>query len=200
MPNAAAAALLYIYALTHRAHLPRIAGHDDLPVVYVPVGSLMAAVTRHAEAPKAAAETLRCHEHVVEALMGLGGLLPQRFGTVAAEEESLRRNVEARIDGLIAALALVRDRVELALRVVPREGRADRDALVRLVHTPLAGLAFATRLSDAPAASAALAAAYLVHVDGRAPFESAVATIAARRPDLAISCTGPWPPYSFADG
>jgi hypothetical protein len=194
--------VLYVYALLNRDHPadPRIAGHEDLPLSFLPAGGFTAAVTHHATgAPRAASGPLRRHQRVVEELMRGGTLLPQRFGTVAADAESLHRSVASRREALMQALARVRGRSEIAVRVVPRSRPWDYGDLAATVHAPLAELAHASRLSNHPAASAALAAAYLVDDgDGHDRFNARAASIASRRPELAIACTGPWPPYSFA--
>ena len=44
-----------------------------------------------------------------------------------------------------------------------------------------------------------LRAAYLVDRDGSAGFAAAVATHQRAHPHLRLLCTGPWPPYSFAE-
>jgi hypothetical protein len=196
--------VLYIYALLDGDHPAdsQIPGHDDLPVLFVQAGGFTAAVTEHTNGtPRAGSRALRRHERVVEALMSDGPLLPQRFGTVATDAASLDRNVDYRREALAEALDLVRGRVEVAVRVVPRARRWDNRDLAASVHAPLAELAYESRLSAHPASPAALAAAYLLeNGDGYAGFVACAAAIASRRPELAISCTGPWPPYSFSDG
>jgi hypothetical protein len=195
--------VLYVYALLdgdHQADRP-IMGHDDLPLAFVRAGGFTAAVTHHAMgSPRAGAAALRRHEDVVEELMSAGPMLPQRFGSVAVDLASLHRSVASRHAALAQALEHVRGRIEVAVRVVARDGPRDHDELADSVHAPLAELAHDSRLSTHPAGSAALAAAYLID-DGDAHdrFLARAAAIASRRPELAISCTGPWPPYSFAD-
>ena len=43
-----------------------------------------------------------------------------------------------------------------------------------------------------------LSAAYLVPRDGVDDFRGEVVKLERAHPDLALVCTGPWPPYSFA--
>ena len=42
-------------------------------------------------------------------------------------------------------------------------------------------------------------ASYLVPTDGVERFAEQVRTVADRHPELWLSCTGPWPPYSFVE-
>jgi hypothetical protein len=45
-----------------------------------------------------------------------------------------------------------------------------------------------------------LNAAYLLDAADGATFTAAVAGQATAHPELRVELTGPWPPYSFADG
>jgi hypothetical protein len=42
-------------------------------------------------------------------------------------------------------------------------------------------------------------ASYLVPSDGVERFAEQVRVVADRHPELWLSCTGPWPPYSFVE-
>jgi hypothetical protein len=45
-----------------------------------------------------------------------------------------------------------------------------------------------------------LRAAYLVDRDAVGGFTARVDALQREHPELAVLCTGPWPPYSFAEG
>ena len=62
----------------------------------------------------------------------------------------------------------------------------------------LAELAAASVLRQRPAPPAILVAAYLVDADRVAEFRARADEIGARREDLYVVVTGPWPPYNFA--
>ena len=64
------------------------------------------------------------------------------------------------------------------------------------VHTALAALA---RDSRERAGDEPLRAAYLVGHDDVEGFVARVRELQDEHPELAILCTGPWPPYSFAE-
>ncbi|HLI60636.1 MAG TPA: GvpL/GvpF family gas vesicle protein [Solirubrobacteraceae bacterium] len=83
------------------------------------------------------------------------------------------------------------------LRARARAAAAEAQARTR-VHEPLARAARATALAPLPRAGELLRAAYLVDRDATAAFTARVRDVQERCPKLRITCTGPWPPYSFA--
>jgi hypothetical protein len=66
------------------------------------------------------------------------------------------------------------------------------------VHESLSTRARASRQKPSGTAAEPLRAAYLVDREHVGTFASQVAGLQARRADLRLLCTGPWPPYSFA--
>jgi Gas vesicle synthesis protein GvpL/GvpF len=151
------------------------------------------------------------HEEVVEGLMKSRDLLPVRFGTLVPDELSAARAVEERKDELAASLERVRGAVELAVRAHRREAQPDpprdsgREYMVakarrmesaHLVHEPLAALA---RDSALRPGRELLHAAYLVDRGAVERFVSLVRRLQEAHSELDILCTGPWPPYSFAE-
>jgi Gas vesicle synthesis protein GvpL/GvpF len=141
------------------------------------------------EPPPATAEEMLAHERVVEDLMRERAVLPARFGTTLADEDALAELLARDGDTFRRLLGRVRGCVELSVRVRGEPARAAE--LVR----PLEGLARDTRL--APGGDS-LSAAYLVPVgDVRAFAEEVRRPQQDSDPDLDLSLTGPWPPYSF---
>jgi hypothetical protein len=157
-------------------------------------------------------EALWRHEEVLERLMEQRDLLPVRFGTLVADEHAAAEAVAERREEFTAALERVRGAVELSLRVEPRESEDDRPGTpesgreylrarlgrmesARRLHDPLAALA---RDSVVQPGRELLRAAYLVDRGAVEPFVAAVRSLQRAHPDLALLCTGPWPPYSFA--
>jgi hypothetical protein len=151
------------------------------------------------------------HEEVVEALMEERDLLPVRFGTLVSDEDAAARAVAERRDELAARLDRVRGAVELAVRVRPRErdeapvpstgvdymrAKARRVEAAGLLHEPLDFLA---RASVVQPGSELLRAAYLVDREAVDGFVSLVERLQTAHPQLDLICTGPWPPYSFAE-
>jgi hypothetical protein len=159
-------------------------------------------------------EVLWRHEKVVEALMEQRDVLPVRFGTLVPDEESAVRALEERRDELVESLERVRGAVELAVRAHPQRGeaqvkeespgqsglhymraKAGRVEAARLLHEPLASVARDSVVAPGPEL---LRAAYLVDREAVQGFVALVGRLQDAHPGLDILCTGPWPPYSFA--
>jgi len=160
------------------------------------------------------AEALWRREAVIERLMEDRDLLPVRYGTVVQDEQAAAAAVAPRSEALARALDRVRGAVELSVRAVAAGGddakaaghvsgrdylrdHAARERLARALHEPLAAAARDSVLHDGPGV---LRAAYLVdrgRVDG---FVALFRELQREHRELAVVCTGPWPPYSFTGG
>jgi gas vesicle protein GvpL/GvpF len=173
----------------------------------------LTALCAPAERRELTPEALWRHEEIVEALMEERDLLPVRFGTLVPDEDAATRAVLERRQQLAASLDRVRGAVELAVRAHPRErqddsapdaasgldymlAKARRSEAARLVHEPLA---FIARDSVVQRGPELLRAAYLLDRDAVDGFVSLVARLQESDTGLDVLCTGPWPPYSFAE-
>jgi hypothetical protein len=209
--------VITLYAITDHP-TPPIPADIDLHVV---AGGELAALCGPAVTREVTAEALWEHERRVEALMRDRDLLPVRYGTCVDDEAAAARALADNHCAYAASLETVRGAVELAVRVfagdeasAPAEtapaaaaGTAYLRARARsaaaeseassLVHEPLTGLARDARAARVPRPGELLRAAYLVDRDGTAAFSACVHEIQERCPQLRITCTGPWPPYSF---
>jgi hypothetical protein len=210
--------VIELYAITDDPGppLPDVAG-----LRLVPFDGLAAVCTPASEA-ELSPETLWRHEDVVEALMADRDLLPVRYGTRLDDEAAVARAMEGRRDELAAALERVRGAVELSLRVVAAggapapspphpaertsgaeylriraEAEASRDEAARALNDPLAALARESAQAQ-PRPPELFRAAYLVERGAIDSFVAEVGRLQGESPGLAILCTGPWPPYSFA--
>jgi hypothetical protein len=186
--------VIELYAITdHSAPpLPELA-----PLRLVVTGEL-AAVFALANDEEPTPDSLWRHEEIVEALMADRDLLPVRYGTRFADEQTAAGAVASRAADLTAALDRVRGAVELSLRVLDTREPPTDDAL-ETIHAPLAELSRATAQRPTRAPSELLRSAYLVDRDGVVPFADLVGRLQAAHPDLRLLCTGPWPAYSFAE-
>jgi hypothetical protein len=210
--------VIELYAITDNPGppLPDVAP----PLALVPVDGLAAVCTAAADAD-VSAETLWRHEEVVEALMADRDLLPVRYGTRLEDEHAVARAVEERREELAAALDRVRGAVELSVRVVAAatapasppaadassgaeylrlrsRAEASRERAARALHEPLSALARAS-VEGRPRPPELFRAAYLVESDAVESFAAEVAGLQEANTGLGILCTGPWPPYSFAE-
>jgi hypothetical protein len=207
---------------------PSAAGLAGAPLATVREGALLAVLSHHADPPVVSeVEALWTHENVVERLMAQRAVLPVRFGSQLDDVAGLRRAIAGHHDELLTALDGVRGRVELAVRAVS-PGPADvalapveetvttEDTGHRYVRAKLelrnraeaAGLALHARLSALAVAERRrpgrdprelLRASYLVERPTVAEFQALAERLARERPDAALLCTGPWPPYSFVN-
>jgi len=209
--------LIWVYGICDRPELaaPRRPGLAQAPLDSLREQALLAVFTRHAHSlGEPDADALWAHERVVERLMTDRTVLPMRFGSTVADEAELRRFLVDRQATLAAALAGIAGRVELGVRILAqredagpvasgreyvlsklRDGaRADR------VHEPLAALAADSRLQPPRGGEEVLRGAYLVDRSALSRFRAGVQRLQQAHPDVAILCTGPWPPYTFASG
>jgi hypothetical protein len=208
---------IYLYAITDPLTIPPEGqGLDDAPLELVRSDGLAAVYSTHAaleSTPKP--EALWRHELVVEQLMPLGAVLPARFGTTFQHAGALAAAVERQHGALLAQLERVRGCVELAVRVQlpkpdtpePQDGRSYVDAKVAAHRQQEAGAARTLdRLSEHAVASTRrvgtseenlLRASYLVRANDVDRFADRVRELQRGDGGLALSCTGPWAPYSF---
>ena len=139
-------------------------------------------------------------------------LLPVRFGAVVEDERAAGRMVAERHDELAAALERVRGAVELGVRVQPAAGASNATAArssgreylrqrareferVQQIHDQLAAM---SREATQRPGRELLRAAYLVERAKVAAFVDEVRRLQEEYAELAVLCTGPWPPFSFA--
>jgi hypothetical protein len=100
-------------------------------------------------------------------------------------------------DGAAAAPGTAYLRAKLAKHCATNNRREVQLKLVREVCGTLAGHATERRLDAEPADRVGVSAAFLVPRERLASFRRMVGLLADAHPDLALLCTGPWPPYSF---
>ena len=177
------------------------------PLRAVPCGGL-SVLCAPAPEEEADAEALWRREALLEELMEQRTLLPVRFGTLVADEAAAAEAVADRGEALARALHRVRGAVELSVRAVTAgepdggspgerlQARAGHERVAAAVHERLAAAAREHARHDG---RELLRAAYLVdraEVDG---FVTLVRELQGEHGELSILCTGPWPPYSFAE-
>jgi hypothetical protein len=211
--------MIHVYGIVQELEaLPPLAGLEEAPLERRVVDDLELVVSRVSEAngDEVPPEAVLRHAQVVEELMNRSSaVLPAQFGPDFADDDELADAVRTRSRELERGLRRVRGCVEFGLRVLgqPAAGSSgassgseymrgrltetkERDRLVAELHEPLARL---SRAATKSSSGSRFAGAYLVPAAKAAAFREAVLALRARRPELAIVCTGPWPPYSFAE-
>ena len=213
--------MIHLYALVRGLEeLPRLSGVDGASLERREIAGLDLVISRTGtELPEVTDQAVLAHASVVEELMARSrAVLPARFGRAFASEEELTAAVQTKAPALEHGLSRVRGCVEFGLRVLGRESprqastslsgaeymrarlgeEAERDRLSEELHRPLALLARAD-VRFGGASGDLLHAAYLVPGEQTAAFRDRVAELERRHPQVNMVCTGPWPPYSFAD-
>jgi Gas vesicle synthesis protein GvpL/GvpF len=197
-------------------------GLDSRPLHGVTEGPLVAIVSHHdGGAPAPTASALTAYERAVRRLMERGAVLPARFGSVVDDAAAARALLRRRRRDLLVRLQEVRGAVEIGLRASWRDGQralADvrpqsgtsylRDRLelrqsARQVASelgPLTALARSSRRALVPRPDLPVLDAYLVDRGRVDEFVALVEQLDDQLDDVELVCTGPWPPYSFAEG
>jgi hypothetical protein len=153
--------------------------------------------------------------------MDRGAILPAQFGSVLPDEDAVRGFLRGRRRDLVSRLARVRGAVEIGLRASWRDGAGAsldprptsgssylrdrlelRQSARRLAGEldPLAALARGIRRALVPRPDLPVLDAYLVDRGRVGEFVAMVEQLDDRLEDVELVCTGPWPPYSFAEG
>jgi hypothetical protein len=215
--------VIWIYGICDRPELspPRRRGLAQAPLEGICEGDLLAVISRHTDPPgDPALDALWVHERVVEQIMADRAVLPMRFGTRLRDDGAVKEVLAARHQEFVATLERVRGRVEVSVRAMQppgaraadpapvatsgreylearlRNGRAG-DRAAQTLHEPLARMAVESSRRPARAADELLRASYLIDSAALARFRANVERLQRTHPDMAILCTGPWPPYSF---
>jgi hypothetical protein len=139
----------YIYCVTRSESAARLAatGIDDHPVSCVAVNGLAAVVSpSEVKRYRLSRQYTLAHELVIEKAMTLGTVLPVRFGTVAENEELIRRKLlSQRAADLEQHLQRMDGKVEMGVKVMWNAERiyadiVERNATIRVLRDRLAGL------------------------------------------------------------
>lgn len=210
--------MIYLYGIAPRLpELPPTRGIDGAPLQQVDTEPLSAVCSAHEHLDlRLDAQSAWDHERVVEALMTHGPVLPARFGTTFDSKAELRLALERQSESLECGLARVCGCVELAVRVRPQattEARSEvdgatfvtdmlrarqrREAIITHTVEPLRACAVSSKESATTSREAGVSVSYLVRAHDVERFCAEVRRIQQENRQLALSCTGPWAPYSF---
>jgi hypothetical protein len=218
--------LLYVYAVVDKAPAELGLGLEGAPLRAIAAGRVAAVAGEHDQAPEADEEKLWQHEAVVERLMEDAVVLPLRFGATVVDEGALEVLLRAREAEFVELLDAVRGAVELSVRAelpVPEpapvpdgEGappasgteymreRArllrSRDRAREVLHESLSSPARRSVMLPAVVGREAdFKGAYLVDAERVESFVELVGEVGEEL-GAELSCTGPWPPYTFVSG
>jgi hypothetical protein len=210
--------MIYLYGIAPRlSSLPATRGLDEAPLQTVDTEPLSAVCSSHEQLDlQLDGQSAWEHERVVEALMEHGPVLPARFGTAFENADSVRVALEREAEALECGLARVCGCVELAVRVrhlspdeqpPATDGQAyvsdmlraghKRESIITQTVEPLKAFAVRSKQSATAARDAGVSVSYLVRTHDVERFCTEVRRIQQEHQQLALSCTGPWAPYSF---
>jgi Gas vesicle synthesis protein GvpL/GvpF len=195
-------------------------GVDGRPLRALTHAGLTAVVGEHPAELSRSAPALLAYERALERLMADATILPVHFGTALENPADVERLLSDRRDDFEVSLGRVRGAVELTLHANLSAGGLDE-------HSPAgSGTAYMRRLLElrrraqsvasevkAAFAGVARAASYVVRCD---PEDAVAASFLVDDGDVdrfldrlreledecdeaSFVCTGPWPPYSFAE-
>ena len=213
---------VYVFALVERppAATGKTVRIGSRRIEFMPVRGIYAAVERRRAQPRISEASLRGqHDVVVKLARRCEAILPVRFGAWVDEGE-LERLVKAREELLGAALATVRNREQMTVRLFTDNERpiaratagasgtaylkarraAATPKLTRLassIRRAVATLAAQERL-DAGRGRMLLAMHHLVERGVSGDYEARVAGVVSRsRASDTVVVSGPWPPFAF---
>ena len=218
--------ILCVYALAPRGAGTRLStpGLSGERLRAVGDGPVIAVAGELARAPRPSSENLRKYDAAIRSLAArLPALLPARYGTCFDSVDELTFVLRARERTMRTALAHVRNRVQMTVRVVgPAAASAKatapggRSRATGAEH--LRGLAAdAARAREIPGFDPVRAVVRRWVRDERVEKKSGVASVyhlvprgsadayrraverAAAAADLRVVVSGPWPPYAFAE-
>lgn len=200
-------------------------GLHGAPLLRVACGNVAAIVSEHPEPLDADPDedALWVHEGVLEGLLEAGPVLPVRFGVRFDELQAVRATVQPRSSELATSLGYVRGRVEVGVRLLARDDvrvsdveetigvagpgarylserlveRREASRRLEAVRMRLAPLAIAERSRLLPRPGSLAAVAFLVERSRLEHFRGEAQALEHELRDVALVCTGPWPPYNF---
>ncbi|GDY32531.1 GvpL/GvpF family gas vesicle protein [Gandjariella thermophila] len=115
----------YLYGIVRSAQPLRLDGRGgvgDPPRALrrVPAGALAVVVSDAPERLRAKRRDLLAHAQVLEDLLAQGATLPMRFGSIAEDDDTVRRQVAAHADRYRTALSELDGRVEVNVKATHR--------------------------------------------------------------------------------
>jgi len=192
------------------------AGLQWRPLRGVRAGPLVAIVSDHDEPPARSVETLWHYEEIVERIAAGHSMVPARFGSVLDDDEAVLEMLHAKHETLLTILGRTRGAVELALRATWDQPPApeahtgtgylrarlelrERARAIAAELMPLGKLSRASRCTLPARQDEPFRCAFLVDREQVPDFTASLQQLDDRLSGVDLVCTGPWPPYSFAE-
>lgn len=170
---------------------------SDRAVLPVRFGTLLPSQQRVTDVVRRAYRALAQDIERVRGHVEIGMRFLSAIGNGAEDDRPLTASNGLALAGTGPGSAYLRAR--LARESELRDRRRAKLRLVRVVYELLASQANSSRLDDEPDDRHGTSAVFLVPRDRIVSFRKIVGEVANAHPELALLCTGPWPPYSFVD-
>jgi hypothetical protein len=204
-------------------------GLRDSPVDVLRFPWCTALVTSVTGVPEPDELNLKRHEDVIERAMKSASVIPLRYGQTFADETALAAVIESAKSAVNELLDSFRDKIEVGVRgllledqsdpsatngisgreymqerlkqEVARRDRTDKHSEIgQGVHRRLEAIAVDSRVSVGITERVFMSSAYLIDEKDINLFLERLHAIEEQLPaGTQLMCTGPWPPYSFAD-
>jgi hypothetical protein len=215
--------MIYLYAfVTGKPEVTRRRGMFGETLRLVRAGAITAVVGEGASVvpPSAEPDRLAAHDAAVRRLAaGAAAILPARFGALFAGDDELADRTRPHEGALREALALVKGREQMTLRLFAAEGGVSREVdgppasgtdylhqrrAVRAVpeleplRPSLHGIVRAERAERHTRPPLVASVYHLIDRGAARAYLAAVKRAAHRMPAVRVQATGPFPPYAFA--
>jgi hypothetical protein len=212
---------LFVYALVESCAPLAMRGLRRERLRLVPVKGFLAVVGDLSRPPKPSVASARAYDAVLRTLgRRCPATLPARFGSFVPEADALRRILAPRAASVRRALALVRGRVQMTLRVYgPRaepsgapEARGPgarhlhrvaqslggpAPPQIAMVRRALGALVRAERIERHARAPLLASVYHLIDRGRERPYRAALRRVAPGIAPVRVAASGPWPPYAF---
>jgi Gas vesicle synthesis protein GvpL/GvpF len=207
-----------VYAIAQRGDSP-IAGYglQHKPLRAIHADALMAIVSDHEGAAlRPEVETLWDYERIVERIAQVRAIVPARFGSTLDADEAVVEMLRSKRERLMTVLEHTRGAVELSVRATWEQApepehhtgtgymqaRLQQRSRAREVAgelMPLDKLSRTSRCKLPAGPEHPMRCAYLVDSELIEDFTASLRRLDQQLRDVELVCTGPWPPYSFAE-
>jgi Gas vesicle synthesis protein GvpL/GvpF len=207
-----------VYAIAQRGDSP-VAGYglQKEPLRVIHADALTAIVSDHEGAAlRPEVEALWQYERIVERIAQVRAIVPARFGSVMDGDEAVVKMLRSKREHLVTVLEHTRGAVELSVRATwvqapepeHQTGTGYMRARLQLrsrarevagALMPLGKLSRTSRCKLPAGPERAMRCAYLVDRELVEDFTASLRRLDQQLRDVELVCTGPWPPYSFAE-
>jgi hypothetical protein len=207
-----------VYAIAQPGDTP-LAGYglEHKPLRAIHADALMAIVSDHeAAAPRPEVESLWEYERIVERIAQVRAIVPARFGSVMDGDDAVVEMLRSKREHLLTVLDQTRGAVELSVRATWEQapepehqtGTGYMRARLQLRSRarevagelmPLDKLSRTSRCKLPAGPEQSMRCAYLVDRELVEDFTASLRRLDRQLRDVELVCTGPWPPYSFAE-